>query len=249
MHTNGSHSQQVYHRLRDRIATGDLRPGDVMSEASLAKEFGLSRTPIGEALRQLAHEGVVHQVPRFGTIVRDVPARELAELFEIREVLEGMAASKAALTITAEAIGELHSLCATIDAEIDRNAKCGNRICDREGLRRFLAADMAFHMLVIASAGNERLCRMIEQNRSVSAMFAARRGEHPMQRVESANQAHKAIVAALEQRDSFESQRLVVEHIRRSRDQSLAQHVSAPATASLGSINLPEYVRRELVSP
>ncbi len=184
MKNNGSHSQQVYTQLRDRIAAGELQPGDVMSEASLAKEFGVSRTPIGEALRQLAHEGVVHQVPRFGTIVRDIPVRELAELFEIREALEGMAATKAAHKITPAAIEELRTLCAVIDAEIERNRELGNQALDREGLRRFLAADMAFHMLLIASAGNERLHRMLEQTRSVSSMFAARRGEHPMSRVE-----------------------------------------------------------------
>lgn len=246
MQANGNHSHQVYNLLRDRIVAGELRPGDVMSEASLAKEFGVSRTPIGEALRQLAHEGVVHQVPRFGTIVRDIPASELAELFEIREALEGMAASKAAASITSEALNELRSLCNAIDTEIDRNQSAGNSTLDRDGLKRFLAADMAFHMLIIASAGNGRLCRMIEQNRSISSMFAAQRGEHRISRVESANETHKAILGSLELRDESAAQRLVVEHIRRSRDQSLEQHLPLPAPVSLGTLNLPEYVRRDL---
>ena len=69
-----------------------------------------------------------------------------------------------------------------------------------------------------------------------------------MARVESANQAHRAILTALEQRDSSEAQRLVVDHIRRSREQSLAEQSGSSVPVSLGSISLPEFVRRDLSS-
>lgn len=249
MAVSTNQSQQVYRQLRDRIATGELSPGDVMSEAALAKQFGLSRTPIGEALRQLASEGLVDQVPRYGTIVRDIPVRELADLFEIREALEGMAAAKAAAAITPKALAELRSLCAAIDREIERVRELGETTLDNPGLRRFLAADMAFHMLIIASAGNQRLHQMIDQTRSVSVMFAARRGVHVLSRVENANQAHRAILAALEARNAEEAQRLVVQHVRTSRDQSLSQPENPQSPATLHSLDLPDYIRRDLVVP
>ena len=244
-----SQSKRVYVKICDRIAAGYLKPGDVISESALAKEFGLSRTPIGEALGRLAHEGVVDQVPRFGTIVRDIPVGELAELYEIREALEGMAALKAAKFISANALVELYSLCETIDGEIERHLKANADVLDEDGLRRFLAADMAFHTLIIASARNARLCKMLEQTRTVSLMFNAQRGRHAMRRVVQANEEHKAIVGALERRDEQEANRLVIKHIRLSRDQSLAEHSSSNVEATLGSLNLPDFVRRDLVSP
>ncbi|TWT29780.1 HTH-type transcriptional repressor CsiR [Posidoniimonas corsicana] len=245
MHRHSRHSQQIYTQIRDRITTGELAPGEVMSEANLAKQYGLSRTPVGEALRQLAHEGLVVQVPRYGTVVREIPREELEELFEIREALEGMAVVKATSRITDDALDELSTLCEAIDAEADRALAVGESTLGRDGLRRFLAADLAFHTLIIASAGNKRLNKLMEQTRTVSLMFTARRGEHPVSRVKQANDAHKAILAAMRRRDAAEAQQLLMNHIKTSREQSLS---AAPPTdaVNLGSINLPQFVRQDL---
>ena len=245
MHKRVSRSSEAYSRLRERITTGQLAPGSVVSEAALAKDLGLSRTPIGEAQRRLSHEGLVEQVPRYGTIVREVSTGELVELFEIREALEGMAASKAAERISPEALGELASLCDSIEAEVSDATQASSQRLDGESLRRFLAADMAFHMLIIASAGNRRLTDLIENTRSISSMFNARRGEHSVERIRSANNAHRSIVEALSARDAATAQTLVVNHIRTSREQSLAQRENQ-SPVRLGTINLPDFVRQDL---
>jgi len=245
MHKRISRSSEAYSRLRERITTGQLAPGSVVSEAALAKDLGLSRTPIGEALRRLSHEGLVEQVPRYGTIVREVSSNELVELFEIREALEGMAASKAAERISSEALGELGSLCDSIESEVASATQACSQRLDGESLRRFLAADMAFHMLIIASAGNRRLTDLIENTRSISSMFNARRGEHSVERIRNANNAHRSIVEALSARDADAAQRLVVSHIRTSREQSLQQRENH-SPVRLGTINLPDFVRQDL---
>lgn len=243
---SASRSQQAYWQLHEKISSGELEPGSVVSEASLAKDLGLSRTPIGEALRRLAEEGIVEQVPRYGTIVREIPTSELAELFEIREALEGMAAGKAAERITPSSLEDIARLCDTIDQEIaGAKARHAKRLED-EPLRRFLAADMAFHLLIIASAGNRRLLDMIQQTRSVSLMFKARRGEHSIERVEQAGSAHRAILQALTERDSAEATRLVVSHIRASREQSLSDQPKPRNGVNLGTINLPHFVKQNL---
>ena len=245
MHKRVSRSSEAYSRLRERITTGQLAPGSVVSEAALAKDLGLSRTPIGEALRRLSHEGLVEQVPRYGTIVREVSSNELVELFEIREALEGMAASKAAERISPEALGELRSLCDSIESEVSSAIQTDSQRLDGESLRRFLAADMAFHMLIIASAGNRRLTDLIENTRSISSMFNARRGEHSVERIRNANSAHRSIVEALSARDADAAQSLVVNHIRTSREQSLQQRENH-SPVRLGTINLPDFVRQDL---
>lgn len=241
-----SRTSEAYTNLRQQITTGQLAPGAVVSEASLAKQLGLSRTPIGEALRRLSHEGLVEQVPRFGTIVRRITSAELMELFEIREALEGMAARKAAEQITSNAVEELRTLCDSIGTELEKAEVENATRVEGEALRRFLSADLAFHMLIIASAGNRRLTEMTENTRSISSMFNAQRGEHSVARIRSANAAHREIVEALASRDGDTAQRLVIEHIRTSCEQSLA-HRDEPSPVSLAAINLPDSVRRDLV--
>lgn len=246
MQRHSSRAHQAYLSLRERITTGELEPGAIVSEASLAKSLGISRTPIGEALRRLAQEGLVDQVPRYGTIVREISTAELDELFEIREALEGMAAGKAAQRISAEALVELATLCGTVEAEIAEAKEQNIPRLEGDALRRFLASDLAFHMLIIASAGNRRLCEMIEHTRSVSLMFKARRGEHSIARVEDASRAHRKILDALERRDSKGATEQVVAHIRTSRQQSLKDTPDDGPPVTLGSLDLPDFIRQDL---
>ncbi|TWT91060.1 putative HTH-type transcriptional regulator YdfH [Pseudobythopirellula maris] len=246
MAASSTRAQQAYTHLHERIATGTLEPGAVVSEASLAKELGISRTPIGEALRRLAHEGLVEQVPRFGTIVREISTTELIELFEIREALEGLAAGKAATLMTAETQDELETVCDTIEREIEAARQSGAEILEGESLRRFLATDLAFHMLIIASADNKRLFDMIHQTRSISLTFKTRRGEHSIARVEQAAQAHRRILEAIRAREPEAASRLVGEHIRTSREQSFSDPAKQKTSVSVQSLNLPEYIKQEL---
>lgn len=245
MHKPPNRSRQAYVSLRERIASGELAPGSVVSEASLAKELGLSRTPIGEALRRLSHEGLVEQVPRYGTIVKQVSSEELIELFEVREALEGMAAAKAAQRISDDAIAELRTLCDKITEVLSEAEAAGHDEIKGEALRRFLSADLALHMLIIASAGNRRLYELAENTRSLSSTFTARRGVHSIERIRGANDMHRRIVDALSTRDGGTARELIVLHIQTSCRQSLDHHAARPPV-SLGTINLPDSVRQDL---
>jgi DNA-binding GntR family transcriptional regulator len=88
---------QVIVQLRQMIIRGDLLPSTALSETSLAEEFGVSRTPIREALKQLQTEGLVEVRPRVGTFVAAPSRRDITELFQMRELLEGAAARLMAL--------------------------------------------------------------------------------------------------------------------------------------------------------
>lgn len=241
-----NHSQHAYATIRERITSGQLASGAIVSEAAFAKELGLSRTPVGEALRRLSHEGLVDQIPRYGTIVRSLSRDELQELFEIRQGLEGIAAAKAAANISDGVLQELELLCAAIDEEIRAARKTGANALEADALQRFLAADMAFHMLIITSAGNRRLSELLEQTRSISSMFHARRGIHSLGRAASANKWHRRIVAALAAKDGVEASALVAKHIQQSCEESLeVERVTAPVV-SLGTLNLPPSMRMAL---
>src|SRR5271169_1260355 len=94
----------AYEHIRKRLLSGDLAPGASLSPALLAKEIGISHTPVREAISQLESEGLVERLPRLGARVRLIDRRELEELFELRETLEADAAAWAAERISEEQI-------------------------------------------------------------------------------------------------------------------------------------------------
>lgn len=242
-------TNSAYDHLHDRIASGSLAPGEVISETALAQELGCSRTPIGEALRRLAEDGLVEQVPRYGTIVRHISTEELQELFEVREALECFAARKAAERITTKTLNDMRTLCEKIDQETERVKALGTSRLEGESLRRFLAYDMAFHQLILSSAGNKKLFKIAQRTGSVAHVFQTRRGSHTLQRVKDANEMHKSIVEALEKHDEEAAAKLLTEHIRYSALISVAADDSSSDDddrASLSSLDLPDFLRKEL---
>nr|WP_190077749.1 GntR family transcriptional regulator [Streptomyces daghestanicus] len=142
---------QVLDALRTALVAGELRPGEVYSAPALGERFGVSATPVREAMQQLAQEGAVEVVPNRGFRVVERGARELAELAEIRALIEVPVLLRLARTVPAERWAELRPLAeATV-----RAAAAGSRATYAE-------ADRAFHRAVLALAGNEQLVRIAD---------------------------------------------------------------------------------------
>src|SRR6201995_3075492 len=80
--------EQAYKHIHGKLLAGELPAGHVLSEHSLAREIGISRTPVREAIQRLEQEGVLEQIPRYGTVVRRPERRDLEELYQLREALE-----------------------------------------------------------------------------------------------------------------------------------------------------------------
>lgn len=242
-------TERAYLHLHEGIVSGKLPPGSVVSESKLAKELGVSRTPVGEAIRQLANEGLVHQVPRYGTVVRSIEPRDIEELYEMREALEGFAAAKAARRITALQLAQLDVICSSIEQiakDVQGDAKAR---LDLATLRKFLAADLTFHLLILKAAGNRRILNTIQETRTMSQIFRMRRHEPDKSIVERASQMHRKILLALASGDSTEASIQMAEHIRASREDTLAylakeQQRSHTDVAPI--LELPDEVRLEL---
>jgi DNA-binding GntR family transcriptional regulator len=100
----------VYDALKNEILSGDIAPGEMLSENAIARRFQVSRTPVREALAQLACEGLVQVMPQRGHLVRTVSFSEVMEAFRMRELLEVEAAGEAARYITDEEIKHLRKL-------------------------------------------------------------------------------------------------------------------------------------------
>ncbi|GGX23109.1 GntR family transcriptional regulator [Streptomyces malachitofuscus] len=143
---------QVLAALRTALVTGDLRPGEVYSAPVLGERFGVSATPVREAMQQLAIEGAVEVVPNRGFRVVERGARELAELAEVRALIEVPVMLRLARTVPAERWAELRPLAeATV-----RAASSGCRATYAE-------SDRAFHSAVLALGGNEQLVGIAEE--------------------------------------------------------------------------------------
>ena len=96
---------KIYNRLKNAILNGVYKPGESLIEMRLAKELGVSRTPIREAIRQLELEGLVSSIPNKGVVVEGVSAQDIEDIYTIRKMIEGLAAKWAAEKISDEAEG------------------------------------------------------------------------------------------------------------------------------------------------
>ncbi|MFJ9602459.1 GntR family transcriptional regulator [Streptomyces althioticus] len=143
---------QILAALRTALVTGDLRPGEVYSGPVLAERFGVSATPVREAMQQLAQEGAVEVVPNRGFRVVERSPRELAELAEVRALIEVPVMLRLARTVPPERWAGLRPLAeATV-----RAASSGCRAT-------YADADRAFHSAVLALAGNQQLVGVVEE--------------------------------------------------------------------------------------
>jgi DNA-binding GntR family transcriptional regulator len=151
----------VHAELRNAILDGQLAPGTALSVPALAREFGLSRTPVREAVAQLVTEGLAHSQPHRGAVVASFTPRELNELYIVREGLEGVAARLAA-----------EQRNATVEAELDKLLAVQVRSQRKGDERSFVESSFAFHTLIANASANATLFSLIDalQNRTRLAM-------------------------------------------------------------------------------
>lgn len=240
-------AQKAYEHLQEGVLSGRLRSGEVISEAALAKELGISRTPVGEAIRQLVREGLVEQVPRYGTIVRSIDRRELTDLYEMREALESYAAAKAAENISDPILERLSQFCEVMAAIARELREAGASELDEPSLRRFLAADLAFHMLIIEASGNRRMIEVVKNMRTMSRIFRMRRAPHQLEVVHKAYEYHVRILQALREHNPESSRRAMLEHIAAGKVETLSQlKPSQPRSEGNVLDELPRELLQEL---
>lgn len=192
-------------RLRDmieeEIAEGRLRPGERLEEVDLARRYGVSRTPIREALKQLAAIGLVVSQPRRGTVVARLSPAELVEMFDVMAELEGMAGRLAARRSNAEDTARLaaaHEACGMAAARGDADA--------------YYAENERFHEAIYRASHNGFLageCGALHRRLRPYRRLQLRVGN----RIADSYREHGAIVAALLARDAAAAQALLRDHV------------------------------------
>ncbi|MFE7070123.1 FCD domain-containing protein [Streptomyces sp. NPDC057620] len=193
---------QVLDALRAALVAGDLAPGEVYSAPALGERFGVSATPVREAMQQLANEGAVEVVPNRGFRVIRRGARELAELAEIRALVEMPVMLRLTRTVAAPCWAELRPLADTTVA-----------VAATGDLAGYAESDRVFHAAVLALSGNRQLVQLADDlHRRAQwpmAGVAARRGRGDL--LADAVQ-HTALLDALSAGDVAGAQALIRGH-------------------------------------
>lgn len=193
--------EEVAERLRTAIFAHELAPGSWVDEQALADQFGISRTPMREALKVLASEGLVILKPRRGCYVAELSDADLDEVFPIMALLEGRAAYEAATKASAADIARLEK----VHADLERHAASGDT-------NRFFEANDTFHTALQDIAGNRWLKQLIEDTRKVIRL-TRRQSLEVEGRIHESMLEHRQVMAALKRRDPNEAGRAMHDHL------------------------------------
>jgi len=213
--------------IRARITEGNLPPGERVSDFLLAKEIGISRTPVREAIMQLASEGLIEHIPQLGSFVRTLTRDELVELFDLREMLESYAASMAALRITPVVTDKLRAISdemAGLIAQIERE-EAGDLYGDL--LRRQVKEDMRFHLLILRASNCRQVIRVVSDMRVLTNLFLHKRrapSAKALAHLKMVLEEHIGIVDALALHDAEQVAERMRIHLRRSKEVALAYY-------------------------
>ena len=184
---------QAASELRDRILTGRLRPGDRLDLDQLTAEFGISRTPVREALLELSYEGLVAITPRSGMAVVGITPEDAVDNFAILATLAGKAAEMATARIRPDGLAELRALAAAIDGSDD-----------------VVGANRRFHAAINRAARSPRMLTYLRQAvRIVPGNYFALFPEQE----ERSRKEHAALLHAMERGDGAAARRMMEAHV------------------------------------
>jgi DNA-binding GntR family transcriptional regulator len=202
-------NQQAYDEIRRRILDGEFLPSSPISEYQLAAELNISRTPVREALKRLAEEGLVWTIPNKGTFIAELSANDIMEIYQVREGLEGMAALIAAERMSEKDIQLL-----------EKEIKLLNELKFTERVDEIFQCDVRLHKLIIESTQNIRLGKILatldDQMHRVRIIFS-----HSADWSQAVIQDHTTLVEKIKARDGKGAEKAMVQHLRSSCDRSV----------------------------
>jgi DNA-binding GntR family transcriptional regulator len=215
-------SELVYRRLKDQIITGHLAPDTRLIELTIAAEFGVSRTPVREALKRLAAENLVLADPARGMVVHSPDAGEIEDVLVVREALDGLAARLAAHRITPSELARLRLIVDSMRGAVQDDRR-----------HQIVVANQRFHDVIYAAAGNPMLARVASDLRDFVRRFSTLPFASP-ERVEHVLAEHEQILAALEAHDPEAAQQASDRHLGGAREYLVRMDLEQFAEKTLG---------------
>jgi DNA-binding GntR family transcriptional regulator len=213
-------SYQAYKRIKAMILADRLYPGQKLIQEKLAEELGVSRMPLHKAFQMLENELLVEHIPRRGIFVKKVDLNEIADAFECREAIEGLAARRAAQTITPEEIQFLYDLFSPFASD-PANAD----------LIKYEEADYTFHNTLIRISGNRILEKMEMLGNVITRTYQRGLIRGPAETYLE----HMEIINALSKKDGTRAEILLKKHFSKSRDRIIERIVEHKSGKTSGN--------------
>jgi DNA-binding GntR family transcriptional regulator len=207
----GSRPFGVLERLRALILTGEYGPDERLIEEQLAERLGVSRTPVRQALTMLEAEGLVEIAPNRGAAVCSFSIEDVWDIYDLRAVLEGHAARRAAGRIEMPELERLRELTGGMEG------LAGRFVDHEEEIRALVALNQEFHGTIVEASRNRRLERLINRTVEIPLMFKAFFWYTPHERTIS-NHYHRQILEALKKGDAYRAEIIMREHVYEGRD-------------------------------
>lgn len=191
----------AFQSIRDNILNGVYKENEELRENTLAKELGISRTPVREALRQLELEGLVKITPNKGAVVIGISGKDVKDIYAIRSMLEGLCAKWATEHITEEQIEELEEI--VLLSEFHLNKSKSEQVTELDG---------KFHQ-VLYEASNSRILKHVLSDFHKYVRMARKASVANQDRAEKSIEEHKNILRALKEKDANQAEMYATVHM------------------------------------
>jgi len=198
--------ERIVEFIKDAVVSGRLKPGERVPEQEIAANFGISRTPIREAFRQLETEGFISLIPRKGAVVSPITDKDVVEFYAIKSLLEGYAARTACPALTPRDIKRLEGLNTAMK-------KCA----DKGDVKGFFRLDNQFHDTFLKACGNDKLCTLVHNLVQQFERFRVTALSLPGRMKDSVGQ-HDDIIQAFKDSDAALVETLVRANAEKGRD-------------------------------
>jgi|SRR5579864_2449158 DNA-binding GntR family transcriptional regulator len=224
--SSSSQGEVAYAALRRRIIQCELEPGERITEAQLATETGIGKTPVREALTRLVQEGLVRSIPGHGYEVTPITLGDVQDLFNFRLIVEPAAAQLAAGHVSARDLRRLDELCAAHFSTLDKESES-----------QYLEANYQFHTTIAEASGNRRLAeavrRALEESERLLHLSNVLKN-----RSDEVSHEHKDLVDALIAGDGETARKLTLAHITASQRLVLDALLTSPSLLAINILPL-----------
>ena len=214
-------TDRAYERIRHDIISCTIAPGTDISEPQLCAQYKLGKAPVRVALTKLAHDGLVRAIPRRGYVVMPVTLKDIHDVFELRLMLEPLAARMAAGKVDTQRLRVFDEVC-----------RSGYETRDAKSTSRYLEANKAFHVTIAQATGNARLAAAIEHllDEMTRLLHLGLGGRNRSQEM---HHEHKTLVKALARGDGETAERICRDQIEASRNMVLSAILTSQSVLNL----------------
>ena len=209
----GGLSSRVYHQIRAEIIRGALVPGESVTEMGLAKDCGVSRTPVREALHQLELEGLVELIPNKGAVILGISPEDICDIYQIRAMLEVGAAERAAQRATEEDVRRLTEILDLTEFYIEK-----------QNMHQLQAMDGQFHQMIYEMSGSRMFKRVLKDMHYYIGLTREASLKCEGRAAQSVKE-HRAVLEAIAQHDGKKAGKLMKQHVNKALENVLKRHL------------------------